>query len=438
MTPQPPSPAAARDHVAALRERGGTYRAIAQAAGIAPMTVRGIAIGRRRPSTRSAAALLAVTSGALPRARVDAGGTRLRLRALQVMGHGSARIARAAGGSDKTIRALVSGQARTVSPRLRDAITEVYDTWWDKRPPERTRSERAAASAARRRAIAGNWCAGAALDDDQLDTPGYRPGHGWKPARGTGTATDIHRPALPRNASPGSRAGRLRPPAGKRKDPAMTQHERELGPPPGTRPPAYVVELWVSDPAAQPCPEQRPVTRRGPPNRGRRGTGGRARLRGRTVTAASEPTKLSGPGPGLAAQHADRPTDQRAQAARSVTCPCQAQPGQPCAPAGDHLARYVHAEQSGAITRQSLTQVIAGLDVIAPHVLIQPAGDQATHVGGAHTVGQVIRTQMDVGMIPARTGASAESVARGRSGHFALVSDAVHWTREAGELEAGG
>jgi hypothetical protein len=233
--------------VAALRGHGGTYRAIAQAAGIAPMTVHGTATGRRQPTTGTTAALLTVTGGTLPRARVDAGGTRLRLRALQVMGHGSARIARATGASDKTIRALVRGQARTVSPRLRDAITEVYDTWWDKRPPERTRSERAAASAARRRAIAGNWCAGAALDDDQLDTPGYRPGHGWKPARGTGTATDIHPPAPARNTSPATRAGRSRSSTSRRKDLAMTQHQRDPGPPPGSRPPAYVVELWVSE-----------------------------------------------------------------------------------------------------------------------------------------------------------------------------------------------
>jgi hypothetical protein len=241
----PPSPAAARDHVTALREDGGTYRAIAHAAGIAPMTVHGIATGRRPPSAGATTALLAVTPGTLPRARVDAGGTRLRLRALQVMGHSSARIARAAGASDKTIRALVSGDARTVSPRVRDAITEVYDAWWDKRAPERTRGERAAASAARRRAIAGNWCAGAALDDDDLDTPGYRPTHGWKPASGTGTAPDIHRPAPARNARQGNRTGR--PLAGQRKDPVMTEHQRVPGPPPGTRPPAYVVELWVNE-----------------------------------------------------------------------------------------------------------------------------------------------------------------------------------------------
>jgi hypothetical protein len=247
MTSTPSSPAAARDHVATLREHGGSYRAIAHAAGIAPMTVQRTATGRHRPAAGTTAALLTVTPGTLSRARVEAGGTRLRLRALQVMGHGSARIARAAGASDKTIRALVRGQARTVSPRLRDAITEVYNTWWDKRPPERTRGERAAASTARRRAIAGNWCAGAALDDDQLDTPGYRPGHGWKPACGTGIALDIRRPAPASHTSQASRAGRARPPAGQRKDPVMKPQQPDVGPPPGARPPTYVVELWVSE-----------------------------------------------------------------------------------------------------------------------------------------------------------------------------------------------
>jgi hypothetical protein len=61
--------------------------------------------------------------------------------------------------------------------------------------PRPHRFDRAAATAARKRAIAGNWCAGAALDDDLLDIPGYRPRHGWKPAAGTGVAPDIPPPA---------------------------------------------------------------------------------------------------------------------------------------------------------------------------------------------------------------------------------------------------
>jgi hypothetical protein len=167
------------------------------------------------------------------------------------------------------------------------------------------------------------------------------------------------------------------------------------------------------------------------------------------VTAASEPTRTAGPS-GLTVQHAqtaDRQADQRAQAARSVTCPCQAQHGQPCSPAGDHLARYLHAEQSGAITRQSLTHVIGRLDVIAPHVLIQPPGEQAAHASGIHTGGQVTRIQMDGGMTPVCLEASAEAILAGRSGHPAPVSDAFQGghddtaatcTRQARELEAGG
>jgi hypothetical protein len=146
-------------------------------------TVRHLTFGRPR-----------ALDGTAPRARLDAGGTRLRLRALHVMGHGSARIARALGVREETIQRLVRGDARTISPPLRDAITGLYDAWWDKRAPERTRAERAAAARARRRASAGNWCAGAALDDDQLDTLGYRPRTGYRPATGTGIASDVRLP----------------------------------------------------------------------------------------------------------------------------------------------------------------------------------------------------------------------------------------------------
>ncbi|TVY99994.1 hypothetical protein EAS64_38560 [Trebonia kvetii] len=107
------------------------------------------------------------------------------------MGHSSARIARALGVREMTIRAITRGDATTVSTPLRDDIADLYDTWWDKRAPERSRAERAAATTARRQAVRGNWCAGAGLDDDHLDTPGYRPKSNWKPAIGTGTAPDI-------------------------------------------------------------------------------------------------------------------------------------------------------------------------------------------------------------------------------------------------------
>ena len=187
--------AAARARIRHLHQDACTYQAIATTAGLAQGTVLDLAHGRRRPARGTTYAVLAMNAKTVPRARLDAGGTRLRLRALHVMGHGSARIARALGVRETAIQELVRGDARTVSPKLRDKVTALYDAWWDKRAPERTRFERTAATAARRRAIAGTWCAAAALDDDQLDVPGYRPDQGWKPAAGTGTAPDIRPPA---------------------------------------------------------------------------------------------------------------------------------------------------------------------------------------------------------------------------------------------------
>ena len=188
---------AARDHVTQLQQHGWTYRSIAAAAALSPDTVYALATGRSRAQPGTATAVLKLTSRILSGSRLDATGTRLRLRALHVMGHSSARIARAAGAHPGTIRKIVRGDARTVSPQLRTAIIAVYEAWWDKRAPARTRFERGTATAARKRAIAGNWCAAAALDDDLLDTPGYRPQAGWKPATGTGTAPDIRPPAPP-------------------------------------------------------------------------------------------------------------------------------------------------------------------------------------------------------------------------------------------------
>jgi hypothetical protein len=147
-----------------------------------------------RHTTSRTAVVVPMTRAAGPRARVDAGGSRLRLRALHVMGHGSARMARALGVREETVQRLVRGDTTDVSPNLRDTIIDLYDAWWDERAPERTRAERAAAARARRRAAAGNWCAGAALDDGKLDTPGYRPHSRWRPATGTGVAADFNPP----------------------------------------------------------------------------------------------------------------------------------------------------------------------------------------------------------------------------------------------------
>jgi hypothetical protein len=90
-----------------------------------------------------------------------------------------------------------------------------------------------------------------------------------------------------------------------------------------------------------------------------------------------------------------------------------------------------------------LKEVIAGLDVITPQVMIQPPGEQATRATGAVTTGQILRAQMAAGISGDRVEASAESMAGGRLDHPARFGasrhghDAALCAREARELEPG-
>jgi len=60
---------------------------------------------------------------------------------------------------------------------------------------------------------------------------------------------------------------------------------------------------------------------------------------------------------------------------RLANCPqCWQRPGRPCTvagPAGDHLARWQRAERRSLISREDLAAVVAGLEVIAAHVIIR-------------------------------------------------------------------
>jgi hypothetical protein len=158
------------------------------------------------------------------------------------------------------------------------------------------------------------------------------------------------------------------------------------------------------------------------------------------VTTSHDPTNqpATSPQPAGASHRAEaaaRRANEHVQAARTVDCECQAKAGAPCGPAGDHLARYLSAYQSGALTRDSVAQVIAELDVIAPRALIQPPSERATPTGAA----QVVRGQASAGMTAARTRGPAhralapEGEALGRSPGAALAACA----REEHEREAG-
>ncbi len=123
--------------------------------------------------------------------RIDANGTAWRLRSLVAMGHDCARIGRALGARPELVRRVIQGQARTVTAGFRAAACRLWDAWWDKTPPARTPAERRAATRARRLADKRGWPAAAGLDEDEVDTPGYRPWCRYRPATGTGTAPDF-------------------------------------------------------------------------------------------------------------------------------------------------------------------------------------------------------------------------------------------------------
>ena len=181
-------PAPVRDHVQNLLQ-AATFQAVGDAAAVGPMTVWEIARGTRPViKTGTAQALLAVQPADIRPPRVNANGPMWRLRSLIAMGHTTGRITTALGTSRNTIEALVRGDRATVTAALAGDITRLFDAWWDKRPPRQTRGQKAAACKALHRAAVHNWPCPAALDEDELDTPGYKPAAGWRYARGTGIA----------------------------------------------------------------------------------------------------------------------------------------------------------------------------------------------------------------------------------------------------------
>jgi hypothetical protein len=180
-----------REHVLKLRAAGGSYASIGQAATTGAMTVHCIA-NAHRPTVQAevASRLLAVSEADIRSLRPSPGGIMWRLRALIAMGHTCTRMAAATSIPAATLRRVVRGEAHTISPELRQTALELFDAWWDKRPPQRTRREKLAAANALRRAALNDWPPPAALDEDQLDQPGYQPQYGWRHAHGTGTADD--------------------------------------------------------------------------------------------------------------------------------------------------------------------------------------------------------------------------------------------------------
>ncbi len=123
---------------------------------------------------------------------VHSGGTMWRLRSLVAMGHDAGRIAAALQVPTRLVQSVLAGRATSVSAQFHDRARQLWDAWWDKRPPERTLRDRRAAANARRRAEENDWCTPLGLDEDQLDQPWYRPYSRYRPATGSGEASPFH------------------------------------------------------------------------------------------------------------------------------------------------------------------------------------------------------------------------------------------------------
>ena len=123
-------------------------------------------------------------------AKVDAIGTRLRLRALTAMGHSDQRIAQALGRPAWLITRIINRSALTVTPELRADACRLFDAWWDKRPPEQDTSRTAGGSGSQgpraagplvRRPWPGRGRGGRpGLPAEQRVAAGHRHRHRWR------------------------------------------------------------------------------------------------------------------------------------------------------------------------------------------------------------------------------------------------------------------
>ena len=135
-------PAPVREHVRQLRECGASYEAIGKAAGVSTMAVHALMRGGGRVRAETAEALMGLTPQRLDLARLPATGAQRHVRGLVAMGHSYSRISRALGCHFETVQRLARGDVATVPAPLQADVSRLYEAWWDKRPPERTKGER--------------------------------------------------------------------------------------------------------------------------------------------------------------------------------------------------------------------------------------------------------------------------------------------------------
>lgn len=170
-----------REHLHELKAAGVSVRQVAERTGYSKSLLeriyRGALDGTSQATQDDVLSIPVPHMRRFDKNRIDATGTRRRIRALVAMGHSLRAIAIDAGISHDvpTRISRPSNPHQWVHVDIADAIRETYNRLWDQPPAESTTREKDKATMSRNRAAANGWLPPAAWDDDQIDDPTYTP-----------------------------------------------------------------------------------------------------------------------------------------------------------------------------------------------------------------------------------------------------------------------
>lgn len=170
-----------RQHLHALKAAGVSVREISRRTGYSTSLLeriyRGVLTGTTQSTQDDVLSIPVPHLRRYDKSRIDATGTRRRIRALVAIGHSLKVIAEDAGLSHDvpTRISRVDNPHQWVHIDVADKIRATYDRLWDQTPPQNTPRQRDKATMSRNRATANGWLPPLAWDDDQIDDPAYTP-----------------------------------------------------------------------------------------------------------------------------------------------------------------------------------------------------------------------------------------------------------------------
>jgi hypothetical protein len=168
---------------------GWGFRAVSRETGIGVSTVNKLLYGYRGETAKTirsgTSETLLAFNPRLPRehrqgtstANVDATGSHRRLQALVALGFSLRMLADYSGYGRGYFKAILARDQ--IRENTAQAITELYDKLWDKKPIPVTTAEKHSVTKAKQIAAAKGWLPPMAWDDDKIDDPKSRAHHNW-------------------------------------------------------------------------------------------------------------------------------------------------------------------------------------------------------------------------------------------------------------------